>query len=149
MKNAAIVIVILAVLGGGAILAANSSSSDKTNNQSNKPASQNSANAQNQNSSAAAATGNDQSTGATITYGGNGFSPSTLTVKSGTTVTVKNTAGPLEFASDPHPAHTDDPELNAGVVKTGGSVTFTVTKTGSHGYHNHLNPSDTGTIVVQ
>ncbi len=86
---------------------------------------------------------------ATITYSDNGFSPATTTVKSGSTITIKNTSsGPLQFDSDPHPEHTEDPELNVGLIEAGSSKQVTVTTTGSHGYHNHLSSGDTGTIVV-
>ena len=91
-----------------------------------------------------------QSSGNTITYSGSGFSPATLSVKAGTTVTIKNTSsGDLQFDSDPHPDHTDDPELNVGLITSGQSKTVTVTTTGSHGYHNHLSATDKGTLVVQ
>jgi plastocyanin len=87
---------------------------------------------------------------ATITYSDSGFSPSTITVKAGSKVEIKNTSShDMQFDSDPHPVHTDDTELNVGTVASGQSMTFTVNKTGTHGYHNHLNPSDTGTIIVQ
>jgi plastocyanin len=86
----------------------------------------------------------------TITYDGNNFSPSTLTVKSGSTVTVKNmSSDDLQFDSGPHPTHTSNPELNIGLIAAGESKTFTVTKTGTFDYHNHLNPSQTGTIIVE
>ncbi len=86
----------------------------------------------------------------TITYTDNGFSPATLTVKAGTTVTIKNASSSvLQFDSNPHPVHTDDPELNVGVIAPGQSKTVTVTTTGTHGYHNHNNTSDTGTLIVQ
>jgi len=86
----------------------------------------------------------------TITYNGSGFSPSTLTVKSGTIVTVKNnSSSALQFNSDPHPSHTDNPELNIGSVSEGGSRTFTATAKGTWGYHNHLDSSQTGTIKVE
>lgn len=95
-------------------------------------------------------TSSDQNSSSTITYTNNGFSPATLTVKSGTTITIKNdSSSSLQFDSDPHPEHTDDPELNVGVIAPGKSATVTVTTTGSHGYHNHLNSGDTGTIIVQ
>ncbi len=85
-----------------------------------------------------------------ITYSNSGFSPATLTVKGGSQVTIKNTSSEtLQLDSNPHPQHTDDPELNVGVISAGGSKTFTVTTTGSHGYHNHLDPSDTGMLVVE
>lgn len=94
--------------------------------------------------------GTDKKAAATITYSDSGFSPSTVTVKSGDTVAIKNTSSSdMQFDSDPHPVHTDDEELNAGPVTPGQTVTFTVTATGTYGYHNHLNPSDTGTIVIK
>ncbi|HEU4716010.1 MAG TPA: cupredoxin domain-containing protein [Candidatus Saccharimonadales bacterium] len=87
---------------------------------------------------------------ATITYSDSGYSPSTITVKSGDTIAIKNTSSSeMQFDSDPHPIHTDDEELNAGPVAPGQTVTFTVTTTGTYGYHNHLNPNDTGTIVIK
>lgn len=85
-----------------------------------------------------------------ITYSNGGFSPSTITVKNGTTVTIKNTSNhTMQFDSDPHPAHTTNAELNVEKVSAGGSQTFVVKRTGTFGYHNHLNPSETGTIIVQ
>lgn len=87
---------------------------------------------------------------ATITYSESGFSPATVSVKSGDTVAITNSGkGQLQFESDPHPVHTDNPELNVGAVASGQTKTFTVTKTGTWGYHNHLSPSDKGSITVQ
>ena len=84
-----------------------------------------------------------------IEYDGNNFTPNQLTVDAGTTITIKNLSSKnLQFDSDPHPAHTDNTELNVGVVAPGQSKTFIITKKGTFGYHNHLNTSDTGTIVV-
>lgn len=85
-----------------------------------------------------------------ITYSDNGFSPATITVKNGDTVTIKNTSDhTMQFDSDPHPAHTTNTELNVEKVSAGGSQTFVVKRTGTFGYHNHLDPSETGTIIVQ
>jgi plastocyanin len=87
---------------------------------------------------------------ATITYSNSGFSPETITVKTGDTVTIKNTSSrTVEFDSDPHPAHTTNTELNVNKVAAGQSETFKVVRTGTFGYHNHLNASETGTIIVQ
>jgi plastocyanin len=86
----------------------------------------------------------------TIAYDGKNFSPATLTVVSGTTVTIKNTSSEdLQFNSNPHPVHTDDPDLNVGVVSPGQSKTFTVTMKGTFGYHNHMNPSEQGMITIK
>ena len=85
-----------------------------------------------------------------ITYNGSSFSPSSITVKAGTAITIKNDSkSTLNFNSDPHPTHTDNLELNVGGVKAGETTTVTVNKTGDWGYHNHLNPTQKGRIIVQ
>ena len=87
---------------------------------------------------------------ATILYTNTGFSPGIVKVKAGDKIQVTNSSSnSLEFDSDPHPAHTANPDLNVGSISPGKSATFTVTKTGSHGYHNHANAKQTGTIVVE
>lgn len=92
----------------------------------------------------------DVKVAATITYSNSGFSPSLTTVKSGDVVAVTNSSSnDLQMQSNPHPAHTDDTDLNVGAVKAGATVNFTVTKTGTFGFHNHLNPSDTAEITIQ
>lgn len=86
----------------------------------------------------------------TISYDDDGFSPATITVKAGTTVTVLNNSSQLlQFNSNPHPSHTDNDELNLDSLAPGKSLTFTPTKVGSFGFHNHLDESRTGTLVVQ
>jgi plastocyanin len=53
-------------------------------------------------------------------------------------------------ASDPHPIHTDYSAFDAKQgIAPGDTYSFTFTKTGNWGFHNHLNPSATGTITVQ
>lgn len=86
----------------------------------------------------------------TITYDGNGFTLTGTTVKSGDTVKVANkSTKELEFDSDPHPAHTDNSELNAGRIPAGRSATFTLTTKGKWGFHNHLNASQKGELTVE
>ncbi len=90
-----------------------------------------------------------QNVAATITYSDSGFSPASVTVKAGDTVAIKNTSSQaLQMDSNPHPAHTDDTDLNVGSVPAGQTVTFTVSKKGTFGYHNHFNPSDTASITI-
>jgi plastocyanin len=85
-----------------------------------------------------------------ITYSDSGFSPATLTAKSGDTITVRNTSShDIQMDSNPHPIHTDDPDLNVGAVVASQSMNFMVTNKGTFGYHNHLNPAQKGTIVIQ
>ncbi|HEX8762973.1 MAG TPA: cupredoxin domain-containing protein [Candidatus Saccharimonadales bacterium] len=94
------------------------------------------------------ASGNDAA--ATITFNGNDFSLSSNRIKSGDKVKIVNTSSTdLEFDSDPHPVHTNNKELNVDLVKPGESKTFTITKKGTWGFHNHLKSSQTGSITVE
>lgn len=86
----------------------------------------------------------------TIDYTNNGFSPETITIKAGTTITIKNDSSrALQFDSNPHPQHTDNPELNIGNISPGQSKSVTVTKAGRHGFHNHSNDDHAGTLIVE
>ena len=134
-KSVTIGIVIVLLMGGG-YLFLNKNSSKNSTVDTTKSASTN-ANA-------------DVKVAATITYSSNGFSPKLTSVKSGDVVAVNNSSsGSLQMQSDPHPAHTDDTDLNVGLVSAGETKNFTVTKTGTFGFHNHLNPSDTAKITIQ
>jgi plastocyanin len=100
---------------------------------------------------------------ATVSYNGSSFSPSTVTIAEGGTVTFTSTAGNIWVASNPHPAHTgyDGSTLQQHCApgytgaapfdqcSAGTSFTFTFNKTGTWGYHNHLNHGATGTVIVQ
>ncbi|MDP2671710.1 MAG: cupredoxin domain-containing protein [bacterium] len=92
----------------------------------------------------------NENAGNTIAFVGGSFSPVEITVKSGDTVTIVNeSAETIELDSDPHPIHTGNNELNVGSINPGETKTITLTKTGTWGYHNHLNSSQKGTIIVQ
>jgi len=86
-----------------------------------------------------------------VTYANGGFGPSVLTVPLGTMVTFRN--GSLEsiwVASNPHPTHTDYPGFDSKAnIAAGQEYSFIFTQRGTWGYHNHLNPTEGGTIVVQ
>lgn len=86
----------------------------------------------------------------TITLSTDGFSPETLSINAGTKVTWTNKSGSVaSINSAVHPTHLVYPPLNLGEVQDGASVTLTFDKPGTYKYHNHLNPSQKGTIVVQ
>ncbi|AKM84643.1 TPA: hypothetical protein DHW58_02385 [Patescibacteria group bacterium] len=88
----------------------------------------------------------------TVSYTGTGFSPSSVTVNAGDTVKFINTGQTSAVwpAVNPHPVHTSVPGFDAGKpLASGGTYSFTFTARGTFGYHNHLNPAQTGTIVVQ
>lgn len=96
---------------------------------------------------------------ATVTYTDSGFSPSSVTISKGGTVIFKNTASDdVWVASNPHPIHTGYPTTGGCVGSTfdscknitpGSSWSFTFDFVGSWGYHNHLNPVEGGTVIVQ
>lgn len=95
-----------------------------------------------------------QAGAATITATGSGFEPSAVTVKSGQAITwVNKSAQTVQIGSDNHPTHTLDPDLTGGKyvieLAPGESKTVPVNVKGTHGYHNHLQPSQKGTVVVE
>lgn len=87
----------------------------------------------------------------TVTISPTGVSPKTLTVSAGTPVTFVNTDTIAhQIASNPHPNHTDLPGFDN--VNSATTYTFTFTKKGTFGYHDHDDPNNTasqGTIIVQ
>jgi plastocyanin len=100
---------------------------------------------------------------ATVTYTSSGFSPASVTIKQGGTVTFVNQGGgSMDIASDPHPNHNgyDGTSRNTHCApsfsgakpfdqcRAGASFSFTFTKVGSWGYHNHLNEADGGVVNV-
>lgn len=87
---------------------------------------------------------------ATLTYSKDGFSPTEVAVKANETIKIVNqSSSTLDFSSDPHPTHTNNPELNVGDIAPGESATFTVSKAGTWGFHNHYSPNHHGSVVVE
>jgi len=94
-----------------------------------------------------------------VSYTDSGFSPSTLTITQGDTVAFENKASDnMRVASNPHPIHNGYPTTGGCVTSTfdacgeippGHMWTFEFDIVGSWGFHNHLNPSEGGTIVVK
>jgi plastocyanin len=86
----------------------------------------------------------------TVSYTDSGFTPNSVTVKQGATVTfVNNSAKGMWVASDVHPTHQLLPgfdELKS--VQKGGSYDYTFVKVGTWTFHNHMSPSEKGTVVV-
>lgn len=97
---------------------------------------------------------NEIKEGSTVTYSDSGFSPQSITVKSGESITwVNNSGSTMQVGSDPHPQHTINRELSSGQkeleLAPGESKTVQLTKTGTWGYHDHLKSSMTGTVIVE
>jgi len=98
---------------------------------------------------------------ATVSYNGSGFSPATVTIKKGGMVSWSNTGGAsMWVASAQHPTHMgyDGTNLeehcpdNSGAsfdqCKSGNSFSFIFNKTGTWRYHDHMNASAFGSVVV-
>lgn len=101
----------------------------------------------------------------TILYSDSGYSPSTVNIKKGDAVIFKNTAATMMWpASAMHPTHKLYP--GTGIEKcgtsaqdtifdackgyaSGGSWEFRFNESGTWKYHNHLQPSHFGTIIVE
>ena len=100
--------------------------------------------------------GGPGASGATITIGANGVvSPSQVTIAVGQSVTfVNNDSRVHDMASNPHPAHTDCPSMNAAGNLAPGQTKLTNAFTAARtcGFHDHGNPTDAGlqgNIIIQ
>ena len=91
---------------------------------------------------------------ATITITATGVSPQNVTVAAGSRVTfVNNDTRPHDMSSDPHPAHTDCPEITVGFMHPGQSATTqNLNRVRTCGFHDHNQDTNTslqGTIRIQ
>jgi plastocyanin len=93
--------------------------------------------------------------GATITIGSNGVSPSSVSIAVGQSVTFVNSSGSSrDMASDPHPAHTSCPSINAvGILGNGQTrLTNSFSGAGTCTFHDHALPDNNGlkgTITIR
>lgn len=79
-----------------------------------------------------------------------GFQPQTITIAKGTRVVWINQSGSTASVnSDIYPTNLLWPFLNLGAFQNGSSVSVLFKKSGTYTYHNHLNPSQKGTVVVK
>ena len=86
----------------------------------------------------------------TVILGSDGYLAQTITIKAGSKVTWINKSGAdATVSSDQHPTHTIYPPLNLGKFSDGGQLSLVFNTPGTYKYHNHLNSSQTGTIIVQ
>lgn len=86
-----------------------------------------------------------------IEFDGSSYTPQTVTIEQGDTIRWTNVSATeyTQISSDPHPVHTDYPPLNIGLLAPNDSVTLVMNDIGTYGYHDHLLPSTTGTIIVE
>lgn len=101
----------------------------------------------------------------TVEISSSGFSPKTMTIAKGDTVTFVSMGGGSHWpASAIHPTHTVYPGSSINKCNTderseifdaceglseGESFSFTFNEVGTWNYHDHLNPSNFGSITVQ
>lgn len=132
------VIVVVVIAGGWWLIASRSTTNNESSN--NTDSSQ----------TGSEDTGEVQEAAATITYNGSEFTPNTITVKAGDTIeVVNNSSNVIYFASNEHPIHQDNTELNVGDIQPGSKVTFSITAPGTWEYHDHYNASAGGEITVE
>jgi plastocyanin len=99
--------------------------------------------------------GGGASAAATITITATGASPKTVTVSPGSQVTMINRdTVEHQMFSDPHPDHTDCPEINSiGFLAPGATrQTANLTILRTCGFHDHERPTETrlqGTITTR
>lgn len=97
----------------------------------------------------------------TVAYTDQGFSPNSVSISLGTIVTFVNQSSKgMWVASSKHPDHTvysgtslsqhcpDASNTAFDQCSTNTSYSFTFNKVGTWKYHNHVNASDFGTIIV-
>jgi plastocyanin len=93
--------------------------------------------------------------GPTFSITSMGVTPKTVTVSRGSQVTfINNDSRPHDMESDPHPEHTDCPEINSvGTLNPGQSrQTGNLNTVRTCGFHDHLAAENTnlrGSIVIQ
>lgn len=155
-KNTIITIIVIVIVLAGGLLWYKSAKAPESQT---APAAGTNETAPNQTGSQTGATGE-----ATVVYSENGFSPKTLTVKKGVAVTFKNQADKeMWVASAMHPEHKaysgtslaeHCPDLSNAAFdacqgyKKGESWSFKFDKTGDWKYHNHLDASEFGAVIV-
>ena len=78
-----------------------------------------------------------------------GFEPKELKIKAGTRVIWTNNSGvSATVNSDNHPTHLLYPFLNLGTFSNSSSVQLIFDKAGTYSYHNHLNATQKGKVIV-
>lgn len=79
-----------------------------------------------------------------------GFTPQTLTVKAGTKVTwINESGGVAAVNSVNHPTHQVYPLLNLGEFEDGENLSLIFNTPGTYRYHNHLDATVFGSVIVE
>lgn len=87
---------------------------------------------------------------AAVNLAKSGFTPQTLTVKAGTKVIWTNESGKeATVNSANHPTHQVYPPLNLGEFEDGENLSLIFNTPGTYRYHNHLNTTVFGSVIVE
>lgn len=175
MNNKSIAIIVVAILAIGTLVIVYAVSKDRTQpsptipsvsvqNEQERAQQKNPAENQNVEKKEEQQTSQQQSQNIVI-YGDAGYSPKSLTIKKGETVTwINQSSKSMWPASAMHPSHRvysgtsleeHCPDIQGTAfdactgILPGGSWSFTFEKTGTWNYHDHLTPNFFGTIVVE
>jgi hypothetical protein len=151
MKRSTVIIAVLAliVIAAG-IYALSGGGASNTPSPSPSPVSETSPTASPETSTTPSPNASETSGGTTTDVTSAGFSTQPITVKSGQSLTFVNKSTTLiQVDSDPHPQHTDNPELNVGQIAPGSSKSVTPTRKGTFEIHDHLNSAHRGTVIVE
>lgn len=105
---------------------------------------------------------NEESSGDNVvSYSSSGFSPETIRINEGETVTWVSEGPAMWVASDVHPTHTvypdssiqrcgsDEEDTIFDQCSAGNEYSFTFDEPGEWGYHNHRRAAHTGTVLVE
>lgn len=85
-----------------------------------------------------------------ITLTSTGFTPKTITIGRGETVSWLNSSGrDATVNSDPYPKNDLFKFLNLGEFRANTTVQAIFEEVGQYGYHNHLVPAQTGVVIVK
>jgi len=89
----------------------------------------------------------------TVTYTDNGFTPTAVSLNACDKLQWINSASSqVQIGVNPHPVHTGDRSITGGEftlnLDPGQTKSLDISKKGNFGYHNHLNPLQTGVVAV-
>jgi plastocyanin len=86
-----------------------------------------------------------------VSISDSGFTPATLTVNKGTVVVwqAKDNTKTVVIASNPYPKGNDLKSLRSTQLGSGASYRYQFNTTGTFRYHDDLNPTTNGSVVVK
>ena len=142
MKKILIIVIVLAIIGGAIALATNNNDNTNPTNPTPSPTSSSNQNT-NPTSNNSTTPSPQSSTASKVTIADMSFSPSTLTVKKGTTVTWTNND------SVAHTVVSDSgSELGSENLENGENYTHKFDTVGTFAYHCSIHPNMKATITV-